>query len=70
MKVQATRRCHPAVELAINSLEYRGLERVNIQAEGSLTRTLGLSVLTHNVYRLSLMVCNNLREWRKLKPEA
>jgi len=57
----AQRRRHPAVESAINNLEYRGLDRVRTHGAEGFARTVALSVLALNIHRIGLL----LRRQRK-----
>lgn len=59
------RRQHSAVESAINNLEQRGLDRVRTRGAAGFERTVALSVLAANLYRIGLVL--KRRERRRLE---
>ena len=63
MEFAAMRRQHPAVELAINNLEHRGLDRVRAHGAAGFDRVVSLSVLALNIHRIGLLL--RRREKRK-----
>ncbi len=64
------RRQHPAVESAINGLNHKGCEKVRVHGKEGFARSVALSVLAANIYRLGVLVRNREREKekRRLKP--
>ena len=61
------RRCHPAVESAINNLEQRGLGRVRTRGAAGFERTVALSVLAANLHRIGLVLQRRERRRAELR---
>ena len=64
------RRRHPGVESAINALNHKGCDKVRVHGKQGFGRSVALSVLAFNIYRLGVLVRNREREKekRRLKP--
>ena len=57
------RRQHPAVESAINNLEYRGLERVRSHGAGGLERTVALGIVAAKPASLRAVFGQIMEKW-------
>ena len=62
----AMRRQHPAVESAINNLEYRGLDHVRSKGRKRFARTVALAVVALNMHRLGRVLRQQAREQHRL----
>ena len=56
------RRQHPAVESAINNLEYRGLERVRSHGAGGFERTVALAIVAAKPASLRAVFGQNMEK--------
>ena len=64
-KFVAGQKSHPAVESAINGLEHRGLDLVRTHGKEGFARTVALSILATNLYRIgSIMQKRARKRWR------
>ncbi len=61
------RRQHPAVESAINALNHKGCDKVRARGAGGFARSVALSVLAANIYRLGVLLREREKGKRKLK---
>ena len=65
-KFVAGQKSHPAVESAINRLEHRGLDLVRTHGKEGFARTVALSILATNLYRIGSILQKRVRKrWRR-----
>ena len=65
-KFVAGQKSHPAVESAINGLEHRGLDLVRTHGKEGFARTVALSILATNLYRIGSILQKRVRKrWRR-----